>query len=197
MLHRLAPFLTLALLSCDEPAPAPDTASPPSGPYGPENQWPHADAADVPAGLEGTGFENGDTAHNFMMLDQHGDLVELYQFYGYVVVLDVIAEWCHLCEEMAPEGQAAWEELGDEGLVYITVILEDAGSGPPGDEVMGRWAETFGLTHPVVSDLSGEQRGYVTDGYPAVVVIDRDMSIITNSLLPFDPSFLSLAVRAR
>ena len=61
--------------------------------YGPENAWWHADDGDVPADLEGTGYSTGDVPYNFTMLDQNGDEVELYQFLGQVVVLDVYAEW--------------------------------------------------------------------------------------------------------
>ena len=64
-----------------------------SAPYGPENSWWHADEADVPAELEGTGYKEGDIAYNFQLTDQFGDDMELYQFYGQVIVLDVFAEW--------------------------------------------------------------------------------------------------------
>jgi hypothetical protein len=62
-------------------------------PYGPENDWWHASASDVPEGLTGTGWGVGDTAHNFTFIDQNGDEVELYQFYGRVVLLDLFADW--------------------------------------------------------------------------------------------------------
>ena len=61
--------------------------------YGPENDWWHALESDLPVDLEGTGYDEGDIAYNFQMNDQFGDDVELYQFYGQVIVLDVFAEW--------------------------------------------------------------------------------------------------------
>ncbi len=62
-------------------------------PYGPPNSWFHADEADVPPGLSGTGWSNGAIAHDFTLIDQHGDQVELYQFYGTVIVLDLFTYW--------------------------------------------------------------------------------------------------------
>ncbi len=64
-----------------------------SNQYGPPNAWWHADVDDVPPNLAGTGQSNGDIAHNFVLTDQNGDQVELYQFFGQVVVIDVFAYW--------------------------------------------------------------------------------------------------------
>ena len=64
-----------------------------AGEYGPENSWWHASLSDVPEDLEGTGYGNGDIAYNFTFNDQFGDEVELYQFFGQVIVLDIYAEW--------------------------------------------------------------------------------------------------------
>ena len=59
--------------------------------YGPENDWFHAFEDDVqePASC---GYSSGDTVCNFTMVDQHGDDVELYQFWGKVIVMDVFSE---------------------------------------------------------------------------------------------------------
>ena len=61
--------------------------------YGPSNDWFHACEEDMPDNLFGSGLQNGQTALNFTMVDQNGDMVELYQFYGQVVVLDLFASW--------------------------------------------------------------------------------------------------------
>jgi len=70
-----------------------DTEPEPEVEYGPENSWFHAMVSDVPVGLEGTGYRAGDIAYNFTLQDQFGQEVELYQFYGQVIVLDAFAEW--------------------------------------------------------------------------------------------------------
>lgn len=61
--------------------------------YGPENSWYHVPENEIPSDLEGTGQGSGDIAANLNLSDQFGDLVELYQFYGLVIVLDIFAEW--------------------------------------------------------------------------------------------------------
>jgi len=99
--------IPLALLGCDPTAKdaAVDfggdgtestedgNAEPESSPYGPDNSWFHAESSAIPDGLAGTGRSVGDIAENFTLVDQFGQEVELYQFFGQVVVLDAFAEW--------------------------------------------------------------------------------------------------------
>lgn len=61
-------------------------------PYGPDNEWPHALTSEV-VQPDSCGTSVNDVACNFTMKDQNGDEVELYQFSGKVVVLDLFAEW--------------------------------------------------------------------------------------------------------
>ena len=60
--------------------------------YGPSNSWFHANT-DVIQDSGECGYNEGQQACNFTMIDQNGDNVELYQFWGQVIVLDVFAEW--------------------------------------------------------------------------------------------------------
>jgi hypothetical protein len=76
----------------DDDAGDDDTTAEPQ-PYGPENTWWHALADDLPGDLAGTGWSTGDVANNFTLVDQFGDDVELYQFYGQVIVLDLFTYW--------------------------------------------------------------------------------------------------------
>ena len=57
-----------------------------------DGNWYHADESEVPS-ESGCGFRQGDKACNFTMIDQNGDRVELYQFAGKYIVLDLFAEW--------------------------------------------------------------------------------------------------------
>jgi len=70
-----------------------DTGGGSSTPFGPSNNWWHADTSDVPFSLSGTGWSAGDTAYDFTGIDQFGDTVQLYQFYGQVILIDIFAFW--------------------------------------------------------------------------------------------------------
>ena len=154
--------------------------------YGPENTWFHAELSDVPEGLSGTGYEVGDTAYNFTVQDQFGNSVELYQFYGQVIVLDVFAEWCGPCIEKAPDGEAFSQELADRGVVFLAVMQEQADSSTPTSEAAARWAATHQLTHPVLADAekAADPFAAIGGGYPTYPVIGPDMTIIKSDLFP-------------
>jgi len=106
-LTALGMAIPLALLGCDPTAKdadvdfggdgvdttGSDETEPESALYGPDNTWFHAESSALPDGLAGSGRGTGDIAENFTLLDQFGQEVELYQFYGQVIVLDAFAEW--------------------------------------------------------------------------------------------------------
>jgi len=166
-----------------------------TGVFGPDNVWWHTDASELPPDLIGTGFDAGDTARDFVLIDQHGDAVQLYQFYGQVIVLELFVSWCASCKELTGIGQGLWEELEDDGFVYLSVMLEDTNGDAPGAPAAAEWASRFDLTHPVLVDTVGDQRDYVSIGYPTIVIIDRDMTILVPDFWPLDPIWIADFVR--
>ena len=167
-----------------------DSAEPEPARYGPDNRWYHAEAADVPAGLEGTGTGVGDVAPNFTLLDQDGNEVELYQFYGQVVQLVIFAAWCGPCQEEAPAIEAASVDLADDGVVVLSVMMEDVGGAPPETAELMAWVDEYAITHPVLAG-PGELAPYINGGYPTLPVIGRDMTIVKGDNFPFNEGYLS------
>lgn len=167
--------------------------------YGPENSWFHANLSDVPQGLSGTGYEVGDTAYNFTLQDQFGNEVELYQFYGQVIVLDVFAEWCGPCIEKAPDGEEFYQELVDQGVVFIALMQEQTDGSAPTNEAAARWADTHQLTHPVLADAekAADPFANIGGGYPTYPVIGPDMTIIKSDLFPPNESDLRVLLESQ
>ena len=198
----LALALTTSLTACGGPAARDDDNDgsssqgdddDDSGPeyYGPENSWWHALAQDVPSDLAGTGFRTGDVAHNFTAIDQFGDTVELYQFYGQVIVLDVFAQWCGPCQENAPHGRALWEDYGDQGVIMLAAMQENSAGAAPAPTNATQWADEFSLTHPVVADEQQFNIDYIVTGFPTYIVIDQQMNVVNDDLWPFDPDYVA------
>lgn len=175
----MLPILWVTLAACVPVLTSPGGAD--DGPWeAPENTWP---LAAPPADLEGQGFETGQVLPDFRGMDQNGDEVSLWQFYGLVWVLDISTMWCSPCQALAQDVQATADEYADEGFVYVTVFPEDVDGDSedpvvPDVEDLQDWSEYFGIDQPLLSDAEGYSYGVVTDNtFPALFVIDRDLKI--------------------
>jgi thiol-disulfide isomerase/thioredoxin len=142
----------------------------------PDNQW---ESREPPAGTRGDGFSEGQIVPDFLLRDQFGDDVSLWQFYGNVVVLDISTMWCAPCQELAQHTEETVQDYAGEEFVYVTVLQEDPEGDPPGVDDLVEWAELFGITAPVLDDGTKQATGTaVFQGqYPAVLVIDRQLRV--------------------
>ncbi len=155
----------------------------------PENTWWQAVPCAVPDDLEGSGYRTGDIAHDATLLDQHGDELDIYQFYGKVLVLDVFAQWCGPCQANAPHGQELWER-GEGEVIMLAAMQQNLASDPPTNSDINDWADEYGLEHPVTADTNLSQGDYVVTGFPTYVVIDREMNVVNDDLWPFDIDYV-------
>ena len=136
-------------------------------------------------GLEASGFGIGETPPDMCMKDQFGNDVSLWQFYGQVILLDISAEWCAPCQELATEVDHTWKDYEDQGFMYLTILTEDLSSQIPSVEVLEKWASDFSVTAPVLSDSEGYRTQLVPTGaYPRLILIDRTMEVTIDNVTP-------------
>jgi len=173
--RHLLPLLCV-LVGC---VPDLTTSGQNAGPWeAPENQWP---LAEPPSGLVVTGFAEGQVPPDFRLLDQHGDEVSLWQFYGSVVLLDVSTMWCGPCQEVAKHTEETYEAFKDDDFMYLTVLQQDVHNEDPDLEDLNEWAEMFEITAPILADPQGQATGPVVqqNQFPALLIIDRDLTVHT------------------
>ena len=124
----------------------------------------------------------GDHPCDFTLQDQNSNEVQLYEQYGKVILLDFSTMWCGVCNNIAQTGETMVSDYGAEQFVWLTILVENTHGDNPTTEDLQRWAELYGLSHPVLGadrsiiDLSAED-GYPISAWPTIVVIDREMTL--------------------
>lgn len=157
------------------------------------NTWPSS----TPRNLQATGFRLGQTPPDMCMLDQHGDMVSMWQFYGQVVVLDVSAEWCAPCQELAKEVDEVWHTYKDRDVIYLTILTEDNSSEVPDQSVLEHWATQFSVSAPVLADSEEYRNDLVPNGaYPRLYILNRQLEIVVDGLNPATDASIRAAIES-
>jgi len=149
-----------------------------------------------PEELEAEGVGEGQVPPDFRMVDQFGDTVALWQFYGLVVVLDISTMWCGPCQQLAGDVEPMWQDYRDRGFVYVTILAQDLLDGEPPDVAeLASWAEYYGITAPILSDGEGWSPPITgDDGFPRVMVLGTDMRIVEDEVIPTEDATIRAIV---
>jgi thiol-disulfide isomerase/thioredoxin len=147
--------------------------------------WPDRTAAADSDGINGDDYALGAVFPNFKGSDRYDELVELYQFYGHVILLDFSAGWCGPCQVIADDAEALWNEHREDGLVIIHAMVSDYNQRAADQAFLEDWADQFGLTFPVLGGnrissgpYSGlAQAGLNTYSIPYLLISDKDMTL--------------------
>jgi len=81
-----------------------------------------------------------------------------------------------------------------DDLMYLTVLHEDQQGEAPTIDDLNHWADSFGITAPVLADGEKETEGALVNGqYPAVLVVDRDL-VVYDRIEPPTDAYLEATV---
>jgi len=186
------------LLACTPKLYSPEDNDTDNGVWSaPENSW----YSEVPpSSLSEQGFREGDVPPDFRMIDQLGDEVSLWQFYGHLIIVDISALWCGPCQDLAEEVEHTQEAYADDGVTYMTLLPENLTNDPPTLDELEYWADAFGISAPVLSDDEEWSYNVVTpgstSGFPRLMLIGRDMRIIDAEITPTTDAALRAAIDA-
>lgn len=155
--------------------------------------WPYNENKDsIEEPSEDSTPDEGETLPHFVLQDQFGDMVDIYDFAGQgkPIVIDLSALWCYYCKEMAAwiEGDESdftgyWPivpELVQNGDIYwITVMVQDRSGNAPTLETSEAWYRMYeNPLVPVLTDEYQEMLAYFWDdlyGFPSLYMVDENM----------------------
>jgi peroxiredoxin len=112
------------------------------------------------------------TAADLNLRDLNGNMVNLSDFKGKVIILDFFATWCPPCKQEVPDFIKLQNEYGDKGFQMIGISLSRMSD-------MQAFARDFGINYPVLID-----DGYAAAVYgpvrsiPMTFVIDQNFKVV-------------------
>ena len=121
----------------------------------------------------------GSEAPDFTATNMGGERVNLSDYRGRVVLVNIWATWCAPCREEMPSMQRLYEALSDTDFEILAVSIDaqagqDDAFGRPGGDLQA-FAQEMGLTFPILHDPEGRiERTYQTTGVPETFLIGRD-----------------------
>ncbi|MBL8077816.1 MAG: TlpA family protein disulfide reductase [Anaerolineales bacterium] len=134
--------------------------------------------------LENSSLQVGDVAPDFELPTLDGGTVRLSQFKGQPVLLSIGASWCPDCRIEAPLLQNLHENHPE-----LIVLLVDSRESL---DVVRRFADEFGMTHPVLLDQNGEiMELYQVFAIPTELFIDKDGIIKAKIIEGVTPELLA------
>jgi thiol-disulfide isomerase/thioredoxin len=174
MLARLlVPALVLALAGCiptgkkccnaprESAEPAASTSAEEDGCCSGEEQAPCCSAGKAASAVE-------------LKTVEYDELQEAIRSHkGKVVVVDVWASWCTPCKEEFPHLVELHKKYGEQGLVCLSVSVDDEASAAKATEFLKKVNATFG-NYRLDEETSFWQEKWDLKGIPAVFVFDRE-----------------------
>ena len=108
-------------------------------------------------------------AADFTAVDQNGNTVSLYSYFGKVVLIDFSADWCAPCRNEAAVAEGFYQTYKNQGLEMLTILID----GSTLD-----WATEYGLSFRVLDDDAEVLWAIYGEGYiPLNIILDRNMTI--------------------
>lgn len=136
-----------------------------------------------PITWDSCGYNINDHMCNFSLMDQDGDIFDLYDHIGKPIILDYSTMWCGYCQVAAQDVTNIQSIHSDSELLYVSVLIENTSGSPPTVADCDSWSSIFGIVDsPVLAgsreliDANGKSGAPVT-AWPTFLFLDEEMII--------------------
>jgi peroxiredoxin len=110
----------------------------------------------------------GALAPDFSLVNLEGEIVNLSDFHGQPVQINLWATWCGPCRIEMPTIQSRFEKYRDEGFIVLAVNFDEQRAN------VHAFQDELGLTFQLLLDPGAEvQKLYRTRSYPTSFFVDR------------------------
>ncbi len=169
LLLGLALLLTQVSCAPQRAALQPAGAQRPVGTPSHDSRGEEGRGAPTPTVPTTRGTAVGQLAPELSLPGLDGQMVDLGDYRGQVVLLNFWATWCGPCRGEVPELVAAFERYKGRGFTVLAVNLGET------EERVRAFADRYGMDFPVLLDPSAHtQRIYPSRGIPTSFLLDRD-----------------------
>ncbi|MBV7696892.1 TlpA disulfide reductase family protein [Streptomyces sp. TRM70350] len=114
-----------------------------------------------------------------------GKQLDVADYKGKVVVLNVWGSWCGPCRAEAKNLETVYQDTKGQGVQFVGINTRDTSTGPA-----LAFEKEFGVTYPSLYDPTGKlmlrfEKGTLNpQAIPSTLVIDRDGKIAARTLQP-------------
>lgn len=111
----------------------------------------------------------GALAPSIELTDLDGNVVNLADYHGKIVLLNFWATWCPPCQSEIPGFVDVYEDLNEDGLEIVAVSVGEK------ESVVVSFAEEKGMNFSVLLDQDGTiAKKYLVRSIPTNVFVDRE-----------------------
>jgi cytochrome c biogenesis protein CcmG/thiol:disulfide interchange protein DsbE len=122
----------------------------------------------------------GQEVPDFVLQTFDGDVFDIKDLRGQVVVINFWASWCKPCEQEAAELEQAYQKFKDQGVMFLGVDYVDSET-----EALGYLAK-FNITYPNGPDKRTEiSQAFRTRGVPETYIVGKDGKLVDVRIGPY------------
>ncbi|WP_217170108.1 TlpA disulfide reductase family protein [Streptomyces sp. AC512_CC834] len=112
-----------------------------------------------------------------------GGQLDVDDYKGKVVVLNVWGSWCPPCRAEAKNFETVYQDVKDQGVQFVGINTRDTSTGPA-----RAFEKEFGVSYPSLYDPTGKlmlrfEKGTLNpQAIPSTLIIDRDGNVAARTL---------------